>query len=227
MIRATVKAATPTRERILDVALTLFSRDGYDGASVRDIARQVGIRESSLYNHFASKAAILAELMKAYGPGSSASRLEAARYRALAHDPLAFCRQYAEDLVSQWSDPREQSFQRLFATECNRDPALRAEYAHHLFSWEQGVATDYFRGFALAGLIALLDARETARIFMAGLIYIRIEHFKFSTAPPQRRQVMEAIDRFLAYFLSLIGAKAAAPSSARPRIRRNRKFPAR
>jgi len=219
MIRTSVKASAPTRERILDAALTLFSRDGYEGASVREIARQVGIRESSLYNHFAGKAEILAELMKAYGPASSASRLEAARYRALADDPEAFCRQYAEDLVTQWSDPREQSFQRLFATECNRDPALRAEFAHHLFSWEQGVATDYFRGFVLSGLIAPLDARETARTFMAGLIYIRIEHFKFSSAPPQRRQVMESINRFLAYFLSLIGAK-------RPAARRNRKSPA-
>jgi AcrR family transcriptional regulator len=216
MIRTTVKASPSTRERILDAALTLFSRDGYEGASIRDITRLVGIRESSLYNHFSSKADILAELMKAYGPASSASRLEAPRYRALANDPHAFCRQYAEHLVTQWSDPREQSFQRLFATECNRDPVLRAEFAHHLFSWEQGVATDYFRGFVLSGLIAPLDARETARTFMAGLIYIRIEYFRFSTAPPRRRQVMEAIDRYLAYFLSLVGAKTpAAPVKSR------------
>ena len=37
-----------TKEKILDTALELFSRQGYDGASVRDIARAVGIRESSM-----------------------------------------------------------------------------------------------------------------------------------------------------------------------------------
>ncbi|MCI8758964.1 MAG: TetR/AcrR family transcriptional regulator [Oscillospiraceae bacterium] len=47
-----------TKEKILDTALELFSRQGYDGASVRDIARAVGIRESSLYNHFPSKRAL-------------------------------------------------------------------------------------------------------------------------------------------------------------------------
>lgn len=47
-----------TKEKILDTALELFSRHGYDGASVRDIARAVGIRESSLYNHFPSKRAL-------------------------------------------------------------------------------------------------------------------------------------------------------------------------
>lgn len=47
-----------TKERIVETALDLFSQRGYDGTSVRDIARAVGIRESSLYNHFPSKQAI-------------------------------------------------------------------------------------------------------------------------------------------------------------------------
>lgn len=47
-----------TKEKILETALDLFSQRGYGGVSVRDIARAVGIRESSLYNHFASKRAI-------------------------------------------------------------------------------------------------------------------------------------------------------------------------
>ena len=41
-----------TKERIIDQALDLFSRKGYDGVSVRDISGAVGIKESSLYNHF-------------------------------------------------------------------------------------------------------------------------------------------------------------------------------
>lgn len=47
-----------TKERIVETALELFSQRGFDGVSVRDIARAVGIRESSLYNHFANKQAI-------------------------------------------------------------------------------------------------------------------------------------------------------------------------
>ncbi len=47
-----------TKEKILDTALALFSQRGYNGVSVRDIARAVGIRESSIYNHFESKKAI-------------------------------------------------------------------------------------------------------------------------------------------------------------------------
>lgn len=44
-----------TKERILLEALNLFSQKGYDPVSVRDIAGAVGIKESSLYNHFKNK----------------------------------------------------------------------------------------------------------------------------------------------------------------------------
>ena len=44
-----------TKDRIVDEALKLFSIKGYEGVSVRDISRAVGIKESSLYNHFKNK----------------------------------------------------------------------------------------------------------------------------------------------------------------------------
>ena len=44
-----------TREKIIYEALSLFSIRGYEAVSVRDISRNVGIKESSLYNHFKNK----------------------------------------------------------------------------------------------------------------------------------------------------------------------------
>jgi len=44
-----------TKEKIIHEALLLFSKQGYEAVSVRDISRQVGIKESSLYNHFKNK----------------------------------------------------------------------------------------------------------------------------------------------------------------------------
>ena len=53
-----------TRERLLDAALARFSREGWGGTSIRDLARDVGIRESSVYKHFASKQAIFDALLE-------------------------------------------------------------------------------------------------------------------------------------------------------------------
>lgn len=47
-----------TKEKIIDKALELFSIKGYEAVSVNEIAKAVGIRASSLYNHYPSKQAI-------------------------------------------------------------------------------------------------------------------------------------------------------------------------
>lgn len=44
-----------TKQHILDMALQLFTDKGYEGASMDDIARAVGIRKASLYAHFNGK----------------------------------------------------------------------------------------------------------------------------------------------------------------------------
>lgn len=56
-------SAWPTRERILLHASKLFASLGYHGTSTRDIAQAVGIRQPTVYSHFASKHAIAAELL--------------------------------------------------------------------------------------------------------------------------------------------------------------------
>lgn len=46
--------------KVLDEAARLFCRQGFEGTSVRDIARAVGILPGSLYCHFATKEDLLA-----------------------------------------------------------------------------------------------------------------------------------------------------------------------
>ena len=56
-------SAKSTKERILQESLELFANKGYDGVSVREIARAVGVRESALYKHFKNKEDILQTLI--------------------------------------------------------------------------------------------------------------------------------------------------------------------
>ncbi len=48
-----------TKEKIMDVALHMFSERGYEAVSIRDICGEVGIKESTLYYHFKNKMDIL------------------------------------------------------------------------------------------------------------------------------------------------------------------------
>ena len=54
------------KEKIFNVSVDLFSERGYDGVSIRQIAREVGIKESSIYNHYPSKEAILDSILNYY-----------------------------------------------------------------------------------------------------------------------------------------------------------------
>ena len=53
-----------TRENILLTSLKLFAHAGYDGVTMRDIAGQVGIRQSSIYKHFEGKQEIFNSLVE-------------------------------------------------------------------------------------------------------------------------------------------------------------------
>lgn len=49
-----------TKQAMLDTALELFSVQGFEAASVAQIADAVGIRKASVYSHFGSKPGALA-----------------------------------------------------------------------------------------------------------------------------------------------------------------------
>jgi AcrR family transcriptional regulator len=51
------------REQILEVAARLFTSKGYAATSTREIAEAVGIRQASLYYHFAGKGEIVTEVL--------------------------------------------------------------------------------------------------------------------------------------------------------------------
>jgi len=58
-----------TAARILDVAEELFAERGFAGTTLRHVAARVGVRNPSIYNHFASKEALYeAVLARGIGP---------------------------------------------------------------------------------------------------------------------------------------------------------------
>ena len=174
----------------------------------------MGLRESSLYNHFAGKEAIFHALVDTWGPANSAERLRGPRYRALNDDPAGFCATYAADLLDLWCDPREQKFQEMLMAERNLLPAERAHYLDALFADEAGLVAGRFREFKRAGRIATPNPSETARLFMAGLTFIRLEHFIMPATPSAAAAAQEALVQFLANFIALV-SPPTQPGAAR------------
>lgn len=80
-------SAEGARRRILEVALQLFARHGFHGASVRDLTQALELQPSQLYVHFDSKEALLAELVEV-GHRALLSALQAA-LEGVGSDPRA------------------------------------------------------------------------------------------------------------------------------------------
>ncbi len=94
--RHTKEEAGPTKgertaARILNAAEVVFAEAGFQGASLREIARRAGIQQPGLYNHFASKrdlyAAVLDRALTPMATAMSEAMRDATSPRALERLP--------------------------------------------------------------------------------------------------------------------------------------------
>jgi AcrR family transcriptional regulator len=95
--------AVDTKELLLQAALALFADKGYEGTSVRDIARSVGLSESVLYAHFSSKRTIFDAVFERLGPLSATAALHG--LGDADADPPAFLRALIAREMAEWSAP--------------------------------------------------------------------------------------------------------------------------
>ena len=127
-----------TRQKILDKALELFSARGYDPVSVGEIAKAVGIKAPSLYNHFPSKQAIFDAIVE-----STAAQYEADTDKIDIHvqnaaQDIPVFTEITEDAlfgkvrqIFEYSlhDPSISRFRRMMTIEQFRSPELAALYS--------------------------------------------------------------------------------------------------
>lgn len=113
--------AADTKAELMRAALNLFAAHGYDGTSVRAIARAVGLSESVLYAHFDSKRAIFEAVLAQLGPLSAIGLLAADD----PDDPPAFIKSLVARAMEDWSSPQSRQLISLMAQDdLIHDPAL-------------------------------------------------------------------------------------------------------
>lgn len=86
-----------TRERILQAAFTVLSRQGYENTSIKDIAEEAGVAQGLIHYHFKSKEqlvlSVLADVCRAmeYAPtkGLQGAPEAYAKFRAMLKDAKA------------------------------------------------------------------------------------------------------------------------------------------
>lgn len=201
MARPLKTDAKDTHRLILDAALDLFSQGGYAGASMRQLARAVGVRESALYHHFESKEAILRALLDELGPGQS-RQLDAIDVPAMVKQlkgGKAFLKLIGRTLVELWATPKEQKIARLMMGEGHRLTALGVIDPRK----EIGLARSRMQR-VIGELIALekspVDPADATTAFMGPLIMLRALHLVMASGPPDLAAFRRDVDRHVDFF---------------------------
>jgi len=82
-----------TRAKIFDAATELIAQQGYHATSVDRIAARAGVAKATFFVHFASKAEVIATLVR-----RQIAKAREARQKALPHGPIATLRTMVEAL---------------------------------------------------------------------------------------------------------------------------------
>ena len=167
-----------TKEQILNNALDMFAKSGYNAVSIRDIAKTVNIKESSIYYHFRNKQDILDSLVHKYESHirELTNMLQAAMSDANSMNSFS------------WDWLREYYFEQyLFDTFCNQmmrfmmieqfhNENMRMLYEHYLFELPRNIQTGAFMMLSQFGIMNEQQAEECGNDFFANMTTLTFKY---------------------------------------------------
>jgi AcrR family transcriptional regulator len=165
-----------TKQLILSTALDLFSLRGYNGASIRQIAHVVGIRESAIYNHYKSKEDIFLAILTEFKSRTISEKILSDDLLDDLSNPENFLRNFAERLINYWNTPQEKKFIRLLLmeqfTRIGNKELSTTDYLSEL----RKMCRLIFSEMVKTKIVKQFNPEILAEQFIAPLFLIRTEH---------------------------------------------------
>jgi AcrR family transcriptional regulator len=165
-----------TRSELLATAATVFSRRGYDGASVEEIAEQAGYSHGAVYSNFDGKADLFLTVFEDY-MAERARELAATQVDLGEDAPLeARARALADQWMERFASDRESFVLHMeFIAHAGRDPELAGRFGARSAALREAVAhyiSDYQRE---VGAELALPAEDLALVLRALGIGLAVE----------------------------------------------------
>lgn len=195
-----------TKENILQTALRLFARDGYEAASVSDIAGELGITKGALYKHYKNKQDIFnsivermyqidAERAKKFEVPEETFDRSPEAYRNTDMDKItAFIEAQFHFLTE---DEFARNFRKMLILEQYRNPEIAELYQKCLVSGPVSYIEDLFREMMERGIWDKSDPKKLALEFYAPFYLL----LSISDALPENKEPAKLltvhIERFI------------------------------
>ncbi|MEK0453360.1 MAG: hypothetical protein AGIKBDMD_01317 [Synergistaceae bacterium] len=195
-----------TKENILHTALRLFAQDGYEAASVSDIAGELGITKGALYKHYKNKQDIFnsivermyqidAERAKKFEVPEETFDRSPEAYRNTDMDKItAFIEAQFHFLTE---DEFARNFRKMLILEQYRNPEIAELYQKCLVSGPVSYIEDLFREMMERGIWDKSDPKQLALEFYAPFYLL----LSISDALPENKEPAKLltvhIERFI------------------------------
>lgn len=168
-----------TKEKIFDVSIDLFSQDGYDGVSIRQIAKEVGIKESSIYNHYQSKESILESILSYYI--NEMLKEEAPIMQSeknLKMDFDQFYKEGSDRFISRLSEEKMMKITRIFLVESYHNEKIKNFVKEAIIGYAINGWEDLFELMKEKKFIKMdADIKQLAESFYYYGLFLLYEHF--------------------------------------------------
>lgn len=149
-------------KQVLDGARQVFMRDGFEGASVDDIARAAGVSKATLYSYFRDKRLLFSEVAR----GECKRQADAAVAQIdRSAPPAEVLRQAGRHMLRFFLSPYGLAVYRIAVAESERFPELGRAFYLSGPKLAQEAMTDYFAEAAAAGLLVIPDPVLAANQF--------------------------------------------------------------
>ncbi len=153
------------REQILDAATTVFAEKGFHRATIKDIARQAGIADGTIYTYFASKTEVLLGILHRLNESSERAQHFAS---GSEQDIRTFFTAYVRQRISLlW--PNAQVFQAVLP-ELLANAELRQQYYDQVLVPTFKLGEHYFQMQREEGNLRQIDLPLTARAIAGTLL---------------------------------------------------------
>ncbi|MBI5679718.1 MAG: TetR/AcrR family transcriptional regulator [Methanobacterium sp.] len=172
------KTSKTTKEKIFDISIDLFSQKGFDAVSIREIARGVGIRESSIYNHYKNKEAILDTIIDYFKSELNQSGLPEEDAEALIEQgPKVFFEVGAKMYIEKINTPQMEKIWRLISIETYHNEKIRDFFKKELLEEPITIWENTFQIMIEKKMIKSFNPRTLAYEYFSFIIYLFFEYF--------------------------------------------------
>lgn len=196
-----------TKLRIVEAALDLFARHGFDAVRVEQIAAAVGIKAPSLYKHFRSKQDIFdaavalmdqrhREQVQALELNLLEAEGDAARMSVISEDALF--EKVASMVRFAVHDEGYRQLKRALALVRQNDPSLAHRYEQHYLQLYLDYHTRLFAALMETGALIKGDAEVIAMQYFAPIF---MTMSAIERQPEREGEMMELIRRHVHQFL--------------------------